>query len=701
MALDVPHEMRDKIMRLLDELGIMELNPVQEQALKTGYLHGRNLVVASPTGSGKTLIAKMAVFNKRKVVYTCPLRALANEKYNEFRVFERFGKRVAISIGDLDSSDPWLEDYDIIITTNEKLDSLMRHHSPWLKKVDLLIVDEVHLIDTDRGPTLENVIMRFRCLYPKTQIIALSATIPNADELGDWLDAEVVKSDWRPVKLELGVYLDGVLETTEGTYEIEQGYKDELKNVVNHFLSEGKNILIFATTRKSAESIAEQLKPLVRRYCVNNNKCEDLSKAVLSALETPTKQCKRLANCVLDGVGFHHAGLVNEQRSAIEDAFRENVLRVICSTPTLAMGVNLPADVVIMRSMYRYSGSGGMRPIPKREFFQCAGRAGRPQYSEKGIAVMLAKSEPEKETFWDEYILGEPESVNSRMSSAPILRTHVLASIAMGVTQTMEKLTALFMHSFMAFQYGDTYGITALLERAVTELEEWDFVEINKERIVATGIGKRVSELYIDPYSAKKIIDKLSTRDMGELGWLYLIADTYELWPYVSARSREEEKLLEDAQIHEDELGFSVYEAYDSDYNFLSKFKTALMLRDWINEKTEEEILERYNIAPGILRGYVSNAEWIAYATGELAKLLRAKDKETQARKIQRRIKYGVREELLPLVVIRGIGRIRARRLYNIGIRNIADIKRYKDKNILTNILGKKLYERIVVSDND
>ncbi len=675
---------------LLKLLGVEKLNPVQEKALETGFLEGKNLVVASPTGSGKTLIAEMAMLGKRKVIYTCPLRALASEKYEEFQVFEKLGKRVAISIGDLDSSDPWLEKYDIIVTTNEKLDSLMRHRAPWLGKVDLLVVDEIHLIDSDRGPTLESVIMRFRYLFPRTQILALSATIPNAEELANWLDADLVTSNWRPVRLIKGVYLDGLIETTDGTIEVEETYKDPLKTLVHHFLNEGKNILIFTPTRKSAEATAEALTSLTKRF----SPPEELAEKALHALESPTKQCQRLALCLRNGSAFHHAGLVSEQRRLIERAFKENKIRVLCSTPTLAMGVNLPADVVIMKSLVRYTGHGIVK-IPRREFHQCAGRAGRPQYSKEGLAVLIAKSEDEKEILWNEYITAGPEDVYSQMSREPVLRTHVLASIAMHLTPSFEKLNALFMHSFFAFQYKDMKYLEEKIKKIVEELESWGFVTAG-ETISPTRIGSRVSELYIDPYSAYKMIQAIRTREPGEMGWLYIIVNTEEMKPYLGIRRREEESVWDIAVRSEEELGIDPVKASFEDYYFLEKFKTAMMLKDWINECTEEEILEKYNVAPGILRAYISNAEWMVYSAGELARLIGEKKKASFLKGFRRRIVYGVKEELLPLVELKGIGRIKARRLYNMGIKKKEDIKYFENKKMLENAIGRKTLEKIL-----
>ncbi len=191
---------------------VKEFRPVQEKAIKQGLFQQKNLLVSAPTASGKTLIAEMAFLNtilnkKKKAIYVVPLRALASEKFEEFKKKYPFIK-TAISTGDFDSDDNYLKIYDLIITTSEKLDSLLRHRSEWLNSVGLLIVDEIHLLnDPSRGPTLEIVITLLKKLI-NPQIIALSATIGNPKELSEWLEAELVFDTYRPVKLFKGVMMN-------------------------------------------------------------------------------------------------------------------------------------------------------------------------------------------------------------------------------------------------------------------------------------------------------------------------------------------------------------------------------------------------------------------------------------------------------------------------------------------------------------
>lgn len=205
---------RPEIREILKRMRIEKLMPAQEKAVNSGLLDKKNLLVCTPTSSGKTLIGLIGALNNilegGKALYVVPLKALASEKYKDFK---ELGLNVALSIGDTDSSDSYLVNYDLIILTSEKLDSLLRHRAEWIRKVSCLIVDEIHLLnDTSRGPTLEIIITLLRSLIKGLQVIGLSATIGNPEELAEWLNAELVRDDWRPVKLHKGVYLEGEVE---------------------------------------------------------------------------------------------------------------------------------------------------------------------------------------------------------------------------------------------------------------------------------------------------------------------------------------------------------------------------------------------------------------------------------------------------------------------------------------------------------
>ncbi len=214
----IESEVPGKLYSVLKKEGLEKLRPCQEKAVKAGLLDRKNLLVCTPTASGKTLIAELAgiksiLEREGKMVYIVPLRSLANEKFKEFKKKYEGLCKIAMSIGDIDSSDPYLQDYDLIITTAEKFDSLIRHHAIWLDQIATVVFDEIHLLnDVSRGPTVEILITILKQMLTDVQILALSATIGNPEELANWLDAKLVIDNWRPVELEKGIYFNNEVE---------------------------------------------------------------------------------------------------------------------------------------------------------------------------------------------------------------------------------------------------------------------------------------------------------------------------------------------------------------------------------------------------------------------------------------------------------------------------------------------------------
>ena len=193
-----------------------QLTPIQEKAINNDLLNEKSLLICAPTASGKTLIATMAIsktLGKGKSIYVVPLKALANEKHKEYKaLLENTEHKVIMSTGDIDSESTYLANYDILILTSEKLDSILRHRVSWLAEIKTVIIDEIHLLnDHSRGPTLEIILTLLKLLI-KPQIIGLSATIGNPQELADWLEAKLVQDDWRPVELKKGIFHEKKIE---------------------------------------------------------------------------------------------------------------------------------------------------------------------------------------------------------------------------------------------------------------------------------------------------------------------------------------------------------------------------------------------------------------------------------------------------------------------------------------------------------
>ncbi len=707
----------ERIISLLKRQGITELNPPQIDAVKKGLFERRNLVVASPTASGKTLIAEMAILKNYleggRCVYLVPLKALASEKYDDFSKYKKIGMKIAITTGDLDGTDGWLGGYDLVIVSNEKMDSLLRHGVTWTRDISLIVSDEIHVMDDpSRGPTLEMVLTQLVGMT-KSQVIALSATIENAQQIAEWLDAGLVRSDYRPVRLQKGImYPDG------GKYKIEFGKTKsaiasdmEMENALCvDTAGKGKQSLIFVSTRKSAEACAEKISRDIGQALSVGERAQlkKLASEVGSVLGSPTRQCRRLAHIIEGGAAFHHAGLVSKQRRLVEDAFRAGLLKALTATPTLALGINLPAFRVGIRDTKRFTYGYGATYLPVLEVQQMMGRAGRPRYDKEGEAILLAKSSSEAKTLWERYIMGEAEPVYSKLGMDRALRIYVLALIASGQVKTKSELESFFLRTFFAKQYGDINRIIGKIEHIINELESYKFIVVgNTKEFISrefmpafqltqdvelhpTKIGKRVSELYIDPVSANFILSVVSEDD-SPVQNLMMICQCDEMKPLLAVKKNE----YEDVEHELVKADIEAPDVWDVEYeDFLSGFKTALMLREWTNESGEDKILESYGVAPGELYNKITNAEWMLYAASELAVLLGIKEIANNLNKVKLQVKHGVREELLKLITLKGIGRVRARKLYAAGIRTASDIKR-TDETVLAKILGQKIAKEI------
>ncbi len=685
----------------LDASSLKSFNIMQETALNKGVV-GKNAVISAPTASGKTLLAEICslesiISRGKKVIYTCPLKALAFEQFNGFKdkYSEKHKIKATVSTGDFDSGGKYLQNYDIIFTTYEKLDSLLRHQADWLARLGLLVVDEIHEIDSGRGPTLEMVITKLRMVNPSLVILGLSATIPNAGELAEWLDAKLVESDFRPVELKEGVFFNSEIHF-ENKKEIVDEKGEPVEDICYDTLAKEKQALVFANTRKRAESIAKKVSKLTEPTLTGKEKVslEAASKKILSALERPTGQCRSLAALIAKGAAFHHAGLMQKQRTIVEDLFRDYKIKVISATPTLAAGINMPAYRVVIPSLYRYE-MGGMQRIPVRDYKQYCGRAGRPQYDALGESVVISRSEMEKDEIFENYINGDLEEITSKLGIESILRTHLLAAIATNFIHDLDSLEKFFSATFYAKQYGNTAQIFETLTGLLEELKEMGFVEgCQEKKFSATRLGRRVSELYLDPASAHSMIKALEKYNHKDLAYLYTIVNTSEFFPYCTVPKGKESELWEGMQLEKAAIPVNVDINMYTDPRIVQKFHTALMLRDWINEISEESIMKDFNIMPGILHSKLRIADWLLYASFELSRILDLDEQLPYLGKMRKRMKHGIKEELVFLTEIRHIGRARARKLFKAGIKTIANVKKTDVKD-LARILSPKIAEKI------
>lgn len=677
----------DSALEFLSQQGITKLYPPQENSINAGLLDGKSILVSAPTASGKTLIAILAIINylsknKGKVIYLTPLRALASEKFSELKKLEKldFGRKIktAISTGDFDSVDKDAENADIVVLTNEKMDSLIRHGIEWLDQIGLIVADEIHLIgDTDRGPTLEVILTKLKELENKSQILGLSATVTNSDEISEWLGCELVLSEWRPVPLTEGIFDSGTVLWNNGeSYEIESSIRGPPVDLSLDTIKNGGQSLIFAETRTRSTSLATKGADAVSKFLSDSEK-KDLEKISAKLLEgnEHTDLVKTLAALLKKGVGFHHAGLNQNCREIIENEFRNGKIKLLASTPTLAAGVNLPARRVVISSIARYDvKSGTNKPISVLEYKQLCGRAGRPQYDKYGEAIIVGNSNTSDMV--DYYINGTPEPIKSQLADDHSLRTHILSHIVTNPGIKNEEIFDFFLKTLAGLQTRKT-TLKFAIDISKRFLLNEDLIIQKGDRFAATEFGKKVSMLYVDPITAiyfKKGIETASENKNHTLGFLHLITSSEEFFPKFSLRNKDYEVLSVLLENHSSELIEPISE-YDCS-------RSLLALQSWLSESSEIQLSDNLNIESGDMHRLVETADWLVYCLYEIAKLLGRSDLLEEISTLRKRITYGIKEELVELVQIKGIGRVRARKLYHHGIKTLEDLHAIPTKKL-------------------
>jgi helicase len=627
-----------------------------------------------------------------RVAYLAPLRALAYEKNEDFHVLSALkilGKKkpvVKVSTGDYDSSGEELMDADVLVLTNEKFDSLTRQRPSWVKRFGLFIIDEVHLLgDRERGATLEIVLSKIKSLNSNAQILALSATVKNGKQIAEWLKAKLVDMKWRPVPLKEGVALNSKIYFNDGSVdELQHGYGDSPIGIALDSVKKGGQALVFADTRKRAVKMALNASTLTGKLLAFDEAAElrSIASDILNSAEE-TEISRMLAECVRNGVAFHHAGLAAQHRRIIEKEFKSGKIKMLFATPTLASGINLPARRVIVSSLNRYdSGSGMNLPLEVMDYKQMSGRAGRPKYDKFGEAVILARDEEEMEMLFDLYIKGEPEMIRSQLLSFSTFRKHALGIIASSSSITEKEVSHFFSNTLLAVQAGEQ-AVMERLDRSLTYLLKNELITKEGNVLKATRLGKRIATLYIDPETglrfarfAQKVGD--TDEDLTP-GYLEVVVSSPDFAPKMGLRAKDESEAEAFLEVNGSRLLLASEEEWEGRSEWM---RSLLVMYSWINEMSDEQILERFGVEPGDLHRAVEAAEWLTYSFRELAWLLGLKKTARILDQLRLRIAMGIKPELLPLVSLEGIGRVRARSLFNAGFRSISSIAAASEREL-------------------
>jgi len=649
-------------------IGIEELYPPQEDALNAGLLDGESLLVATPTASGKTLLAVLAsvraIERGGKAIYLSPLRALTTEKAEYFkRLLEPLDAKVAAVSRDYDSPEEWLRRVDVIIATYEKADSLVRHRASWLRDVDLIVVDEIHLLaDPERGPRLEVAATSLMRIAPGAQRLGLSATITNYEEISRWLNARPVVTKWRPTPLRECIFYDNKLyyvDPGSGRLEFQEVRitGSPLIGLTLNCLLDGGQVMVYAHSRRASEDYARRLAERVGALGSLDREGLRRDAEMIRAEGRGLDVAERLAQCIERGVAFHHAGLTHPHRRVVEEGFLSRRIKVICATPTLASGVNLPARMVIIPEVKKSA-----REMSVMEYKQLAGRAGRPGYDEEGYAVIIASSKRRVSIYARKFLMGEPEPIRSNLSKR--LSWAILASTSSGLVEDERSLYDFLASTLLHVQDGcDPDSIRGEIEY----LRRMGLLKPGSLEL--TRLGKRVAELCVDPLTAliAKKLAHLPPSQLDEDVALVAVSASPDLSPI------QYEVPLHVIEPFSKALGRLGWDAGGREMEVIGK---ALALKLWVNEVAEETIANVYDIAPGDLYVLRENAEWISSSLADLLTILGAQRAALYLMELSERIRHGVKPELIQLCAIEGVGRVRARILYNHGFRTIEDVAR-------------------------
>ncbi|PTU18106.1 hypothetical protein P175DRAFT_0560004 [Aspergillus ochraceoroseus IBT 24754] len=420
-------------------------NAVQSKCFQSVYRSDDNLVLAAPTGSGKTVVMELAICRllnnlkdeRFKVIYQAPTKSLCSERFRDWnRKFHALGLQCAELTGDTDQTQlRHVQNSQIIVTTPEKWDSMTRKwkdHARLMQLVKLFLIDEVHTLKEARGATLEAVVSRMKSIGSTVRFIALSATIPNSEDIATWLgrnstnqhvpaQREHFDEEFRPVKLQKVVY---GYQSHSNDFAFDKMCNSKLLDIITTH-SCRKPIMIFCCTRNSAVATAKEL---ARLWSISNPPAR-LWKGLNKPMEVKNLDLKTTVSA---GVGFHHAGLDAADRHQVENGFLGGQISIICCTSTLAVGVNLPCHLVIIKNTVGWQ-DGCCQEYSDLEIMQMLGRAGRPQFDDSATAVILTRKE--RVSHYEKLVSGS-ESLESCLHLNLI--DHLNAEIGLGTVTDIE-----------------------------------------------------------------------------------------------------------------------------------------------------------------------------------------------------------------------------------------------------------------------
>jgi len=666
------------------------LLPLQEIAIKRyGLFSGWSIVIQAPTSSGKTFIGEMAAvraaLDRKKALYLVPLKALAEEKYHDFKQkYGAYGIKVIVSSRDFREFDGDLQrgDFSIGVVVYEKLAQLFARRPERLEEVNLVVIDELEMLaDERRGQTLELLLAQIVMREKRPQIIGLSAVLADGEDIAGWLGAKFLAWHRRPVELRQGVLYNGKFryrtynERKEGYEKL--GQSDDGSTSWGHLCASlvalaerDEQSLVFvkgrAESRRVARDLAESLPCLPAHTAIEE----------LDAME-PTQSKQLLIECMEHGVAFHNADLSALERRVVERYFKRGEIKVIVATTTLAMGMNLPAkNVFIEPDRWKYDdrfGAPWVGSISQAEYENMAGRAGRLALEEEfGRAILVAGTAYEREVFWRRYVEGECKALEPQLANGK-LGDHLLRLTASGMASTGDEAATILRSTLTGRrvwtrQLGEE-EFRRNVHVAIKDLERADAVEVDRQggiSVSAFGRAATTCGICIETgLDLKQWVEKSHDRYWEEIDLMLALALTRDgRTPYVSMSSHEYacagyvERLRDERRSGDWTVDTPINRLLNASapplFDEMKAIKVALMLKRWIELVPISEIEEEFSTMAGQIVAAAEQMSWLADAAIEIAKACgRAERLSDMIRDLSDRLRFGVTVEGLALARLR------------------------------------------------
>ena len=679
----------DVLPAFADAFPFESFNRMQAAALPAILESDDNVVVSAPTASGKTALAEAAICRTLEsggtALFLAPLRALTNEKESEWERFEALGYSVYVVTGERDLNPRRAEGADILVMTPEKADSATRKHdSPryaFVTDVDCCVIDEVHLLDSDqRGAVLEVTISRLRRLC-EPRVVALSATMRNVGDVAEWLDAPEACTfrfgeSYRPVPL------SATVETyAHGDNAFADKYRRLYRalDLAQPHIEDGGQALVFVASRQDTVRAAEKARDVIAERDVEiGSRGEYDFHTDAQELQNDT-----LRQSVVDGVGFHHAGLSKGDKDRVEDWFKSGEIQLLFSTSTLAWGVNLPARCVVIRDTKLHDPLEGEVDMSPLDILQMLGRAGRPGYDDAGYAHVVCDG---SDAGRYRQLLEDGKPIESRLAGE--LDAHLNAEIALGVVDDIEDVMGWLETTFYYARaasapehYDDPDSLRDRVSATLERLVDGGFVDQSGLEIEPTTLGRLTSQFYLRLDTAASfhaLCERAADSDTPDLGGAAALRTVADATAFDSVSARRDERET-----------FGAVLAGEGDDLEPGNRKVLAILRAGMDGTTPAELQsDAWVIRQNALRLLAAlRAFCERFASPRDANLVR---------RIEARLEHGVGEEAVGLVAVGGIGSGRASKLAKAGLVDPADIRRVGVEGLIDAGLSEGVAERVL-----